>query len=255
MSDPQVPLCDPILEARRLASLAQAAGVTARLLGGVAVALRADGRLPLGLRRPYKDLDYVTRRGHAARWAQLLEGAGYTPDVPFNRLHGAQRLLHYDQANAKQVDTFVDTFAMCHVLELADRLPPGGATLSPADLLLTKLQIVEVNDKDLIDTIALLLTHGLGGRSENAIDLAALGDVLGSDWGWYTTISDNLEKVATRLATVDLDEDQRGIVQARLDELGRALPAFPKSLAWKLRAKIGRRLPWYELPEEVDQGG
>ncbi|MDA8197811.1 MAG: hypothetical protein M0Z54_00070 [Thermaerobacter sp.] len=247
------PLPNPLREARRLTALAHAEHVTARLLGGVAVAIRAEGRLPPALQRPYKDLDYVTRRRDAATWAQILERAGYVPDAAFNRLHGAQRLLHYDPANAKQLDTFIDTFAMCHVLDLQDRLPTTGETLSPADLLLTKLQIVEVNDKDLIDTIALLLSHPLGRHSEDVIDLTALAGVLGQDWGWYTTISDNLTKVKERLSTVNLDPEPKETVLARLEELQEALPRFPKTLKWKLRAKVGRRLIWYDLPEEVDE--
>lgn len=251
--DLSYPLPDPIREARRLTALADADHVTARLLGGVAVAMRAEGRLPSALQRPYKDLDFVTRRRDATKWAQILERAGYAPDAAFNRLHGAQRLLHYDTVNAKQLDTFVDTFAMCHVLDLQDRLPAIGETLSPADLLLTKLQIVEVNDKDLIDTIALLLSHPLGRHSEDVIDLTALAEVLGQDWGWYTTISDNLAKVSARLFSVSLDAQQRETVRARLDELQEVLPRFPKTLKWKLRAKVGRRMIWYDLPEEVDE--
>ncbi len=247
------PLPDPIGEARRLTTLAHADQVTVRLLGGVAVAIRAKGRLPSALQRSYKDLDFVTGHRDAAAWAQILERAGYVPDVAFNRLHGAQRLLHYDVVHGKQLDTFVDTFAMCHVLDLQDRLPATGETLAPADLLLTKLQIVEVNDKDLIDTIALLLSHPLGRHSEDVIDLTALAEVLGRDWGWYTTISDNLAKVSARLSSVSLDAHQKETVLTRLDELQEALPRFPKTLTWRLRAKVGRRLIWYDLPEEVDE--
>jgi hypothetical protein len=254
MTDTNSPLLDPIGEARRLTGLAHKEGVTPFLLGGVAIAIRAEGRLPSGLQRTYKDLDFVIRRGDASKWAQILERAGYTPDVEFNRLHGVQRLLHYDMANSKQLDTFIDVFAMCHVLEFADRLPVHGETLTPADLLLTKLQIVEVNDKDLIDTIALLLMHPLGRSSETVVDLTALAEVLGRDWGWYTTISDNLSKVGHRLTTVDLDEDQKAIVRDRLDELQNAFASFPKTLKWRLRAKVGRRIPWYDLPEEVGEG-
>ncbi len=253
MTDTNSPLLDPIGEARRLTGLAHKEGVMPFLLGGVAIAIRAEGRLPAGLQRTYKDLDFVILRHDTSKWAQILERAGYTSDVEFNRLHGAQRLLHYDMANSKQLDTFIDIFAMCHVLELADRLPTQGETLTPADLLLTKLQIVEVNDKDLIDAIALLLMHPLGQHSEHVVDLTALAGVLRNDWGWYTTISDNLSKVGLRLKTVDLDEDQKATVRDRLDELQNALVSFPKTLKWKLRATVGRRIPWYDLPEEVGE--
>lgn len=245
------PLADPVAEARRLTALASAAGLTVRLLGGVAIAIRAGAALPGGLRRTYKDLDFATVRGDAARFDALLVDAGYEADEQFNRIHGAQRRLHYDRANGKQLDTFVDTFAMCHVLELARRLPPRGQTLTPADLLLTKLQIVEVNDKDLVDTIALLLCHPIDEAGADVIALDELRPLLRADWGWYTTITDNLAKVAARLATVEVPDADKDLVSARIDELLTALRAFPKSMKWTLRAKVGRKIPWYDLPEEV----
>jgi hypothetical protein len=244
------PLADPIAEARRLAGLARSAGLTVRLLGGVAVALRAGAELPPGLRRTYKDLDFVTLRNDAAPFNSLLTDAGYQPDEEFNRLHGAQRLLHYDPVNRKQLDTFVGTFAMCHVLDLSKRLPADGETLSPGDLLLTKLQIVEVNDKDLVDTIALLLCHPIGEHDPHSIDLAELRPILRADWGWYTTITDNLAKVDDRLSNIDLDDEDKRRVHARITELSVAIRAFPKTMKWMLRSKVGRKVPWYELPEE-----
>jgi hypothetical protein len=245
------PLADPIAEARRLGALATTAGLEVRLLGGVAVAIRAGGQLPTGLQRSYKDLDFVTIKGHAAQFDSLLVNAGYEPDDQFNRTHGAQRRLHYDRVNGKQLDTFVGTFEMCHVLDLARRLPPHSETLTPADLLLTKLQIVEVNDKDLIDTIALLLFHPIDEMGPDAIALDQLRPVLGAEWGWYTTITDNLAKVAARLASVDLPEGDKQLVGTRVDDLVSAIAAFPKTMKWKLRAKVGRKMPWYDLPEEV----
>jgi hypothetical protein len=245
------PLADPIAEARRLAALAATAGLKVRLLGGVAVAIRANDQLPAGLQRSYKDLDFLTVKGHAAQFDSLLVDAGYEPDDQFNRLHGAQRRLHYDRANGKQLDTFVDSCAMCHSLELARRLPDDGMTLSPADLLLTKLQIIEVNDKDLIDTIALLLFHPIEEAGAEVIALDQLRPVLRADWGWYTTITDNLAKVGTRLATMDLPEPDGQVVRRRIDELIAAITAFPKSMKWTLRSKVGRKVPWYDLPEEV----
>ena len=136
----------------------------------------------------------MVRRADAARWRGLLDGHGYTADTRFNTLHGAQRLLHYDPAHQRQLDTFVSSFAMCHALDLEDRLPAGSATLAPADLLLTKLQIYEVNDKDLIDAIALLLSHPVGADGQPSLDTRRLAKVTSTDWGWYTTLTDNLAK-------------------------------------------------------------
>jgi hypothetical protein len=260
MSQP-TPAAEIIAEARRLHSQAEAAGITVRLLGGAAVALSAPAPLPVPLQRPYQDLDYVVRRADAARWRDLLEANGYAADAAFNALHGAQRLLHFDLAHERQLDTFVASFAMCHSLDLTDRLPAGSMTLAPADLLLTKLQIFEVNDKDLTDSIALLLSHpvlshpvlshpGAGGGP--GIDASRLAKIAGADWGWHTTLSDNLAKVAGRLPSAGLGDADRQTVATRLAQIRETLATAPKSLKWRARAKVGRRVPWYDLPEEVD---
>lgn len=246
------PAADLLTEARRLHGAAEAAGITARLLGGAAVAISAPAPLPAALQRPYKDLDYVVRRADAARWRDLLAGHGYTADIQFNTLHGAQRLLHYDEAHQRQIDTFVSSFAMCHALDLEDQLPVGAATLAPADLLLTKLQIYEVNDKDLIDAIALLLTHPVRADGQPGLDTRRLAKVTSTDWGWYTTLTDNLAKVAARLPGAGLSPDQASLVAERIDQISVALATAPKSLKWRARAKVGRRVPWYDLPEEPD---
>jgi hypothetical protein len=221
------PAQDLLAEARRLHTLAEATSITARLLGGAAVAISAPAPLPAALQRPYKDLDYVVRRADAARWRDLLDTNGYTADTQFNTLHGAQRLLHYDPVNKRQIDTFVSSFAMCHSLDLEDRLPHGAVTLAPADILLTKLQIYEV------------------------IDTRRLAKVTGSDWGWHTTLTDNLAKVSQRLPTTGLTSEQSDVVAQRIEEITSALAAAPKSLKWRARAKVGRRVPWYDLPEEA----
>ncbi|MGH3731384.1 MAG: hypothetical protein ACRDTU_21965, partial [Micromonosporaceae bacterium] len=230
-------------------------GITVRLLGGAAVALSAGAPLPEPLRRTYKDLDYVVVRRDARRWADLVEAHGYRADRGFNSLHGAHRLLHVDTSNARQLDTFVATFAMCHSIDLEKRLPADSATLAPEDLLLTKLQIFEVNDKDLVDAAALLLSHPVSDDGSPRIDRGRLVDVVGSDWGWHTTISDNIAKVAQRVPTLGLTDDESQVVSDRITAVADILASCPKTLRWRARAALGRRVPWYDLPEEVDQPG
>src|SRR5438034_109293 len=47
---------------------------------------------------------------------------------------------------------------------------------------------------------------------------------------------------------VDID---RELVRSRVAEIQGAIDAGPKPLKWRLRAQVGDRLQWYELPEEV----
>ena len=247
----QAPLADIAAEARRLLEAASREQVTIRLIGGVAIALLAQGPIPEPLRRSYGDIDLVTRREDVPRLRALLEGLGYTANRRFNSLHGAHRLLYYDEVNARQLDIFVSAFKMCHELDLNGRLQLAPQTLAPADLLLTKLQIVEINRKDLLDAITLLHKCPVTEQAQpGAIDLARLAEVAGKDWGWYTTLTDNLARIPPVVAETLEGTDAALIVQ-RVEAIRAALEQAPKSLGWKMRAGIGRRVQWYELPEEV----
>jgi hypothetical protein len=181
---------------------------------------------------------------------KLFESLGYEGDRRFNTLNGHQRLLFLDGVNGRQIDVFIDRMKMCHVIELSHRLGHDGATLTPADLLLSKLQVYEVNMKDLVDTIALLLDHPIADHDDDAINIAYLGKLTGEDWGLHHTLQLNTAKVREAVKEFDVDA---GRVNQRLDELWTGIDARPKSLKWKLRARVGDRVSWYELPEEVRQ--
>lgn len=246
-----VPLADIIAEAHRLLAAAQRERVTVRLLGGVAIAVLAQAPLPQPLRRAYADIDLVVKREDAQRLRALLEAIGYVANRRFNGLHGARRLLYYDETNGRQLDVFVGAFKMCHELDLNGRLELAPETLAPADLLLTKLQIVEINRKDLSDAAALLhLCPAAEHQQQGSIELARIADVAGSDWGWYTTLTDNLARIPPVAAEM-LDAADAALVVQRAETIRAAVEQTPKTMAWKMRALIGRRVPWYELPEEV----
>lgn len=249
------PLSDVEAEAERVVALAEATGATARLLGGVAVARHRHGLVPEALHRQPADIDLVVRRGEDRSLRRALEGAGYTPNQGFNSLRGDRRLLYYDQANERQLDVFVGTFAMSHVLDLSDRLQLDPATLAPADLLLTKLQVVEVNRKDLVDALGLFVAHEIGDeRDGDVIGVDRLVEVTSRDWGWYTTFTDNLGKLVS-FAADQLSTDEHAVVEGRITGVREVLAQAHKSVGWKARSRVGRRVKWYELPEEVTGRG
>jgi putative nucleotidyltransferase-like protein len=239
------PLADIKSEALEVVEAARAEGFPIRILGGVAIAILAGEALPEPLRRTYADIDLAIKPDDGGRARSLLIALGYEPDRGFNSLHGSRRLLFYDMANGRRLDVFVGVFKMCHELDLRDRLEVVPNTLAPADLLLTKLQIVELNQKDLIDVVALVDVCGM-----DTLDLQRIEQVTGADWGWHTTVADNLERVAAAAAEL-LIEDDAAIVRKRVDAIRQAIDRAPKSLGWKVRARVGRRVQWYELPEEV----
>ena len=110
-------------------------------------------------------------------------------------MHGARRLLFYDEPNRRQVDVFVGTFEMCHTLPVADRLDVEPLTLPAADLLMTKLQIVRLNEKDRNDAYALLLALEVGVERRRSHQRDLGGAPVRARLGLYRTLQLNLERL------------------------------------------------------------
>ena len=242
------------MEAKRLLDLARSEGVPLRVLGGVAIYLRAPGELPGPLARTYADVDFVTAKGRSAAVQSLLRGAGYEPHVAFNALHGTERLLFFDSGNERQVDVFVGGFSMSHRVPVAERLELEPETLPLAELLVTKLQIAELNEKDVRDALALFHGHPVDERDGDAINAARVAELCSGDWGLWRTLTGNLAASRDHLARYDLPDEERGRLGAAMDALLDRIEREPKSRGWKLRARIGERKRWYTLPEEVAGG-
>jgi hypothetical protein len=214
-------------------------GITLRLLGGAAVFEHCPQAVAGGPYRELADLDAMTTRAHAPKLASALQERGYAADARFNALHGDRRMIFAGPVG--KLDVFVDEFEMCHVLHLHDRLPLDARTLTVSDLLLTKLQIVELNAKDAQDARVLLLEHPLGAGHGDHVDVPYLASLVAADWGLWRTLTGTLRGLA------DLHPDVAAPSLALVD----AFEAVPKTRGWRLRARIGERKRWYELPDEV----
>jgi hypothetical protein len=243
------PSSDEIPElGRRLAEDAAAEGLTLRLIGGVAVWIRCPSARTAPLARAYGDIDLIGRGRDRAAILAFLEARGFEPDRMFNALHGASRLNFSDPDRDLPVDVLLDRFAMAHALDLRDRLDVDPLTLPLADLLLTKLQVVSLNAKDLRDLSALLLDHDLGA---SGIDVERILAVTRADWGLEHTIHRTIATLGERIGDFGLEPDASRLVLERAAAIGAALAAAPKSAKWKMRARIGERARWYEEPEEA----
>jgi hypothetical protein len=243
---------DVVAEGKRLLERASARGVPLRLLGGVAIRLRAPADIPPAFARAYADLDFVTAKRGSGGAAQLFRDEGYVPHVAFNALHSQDRLLFFDEEHGRQVDVFVGAFRMSHRIPLDSRLEVDPVSVPLAELLLTKLQIAELNEKDVRDTLALLHDHPVGDEDGEVVNAGRVAELCAADWGLWRTITGNL--AACRSYADRYEVPDRQTLDERVDELLERIEAAPKSRAWKLRAKIGDRKRWYELPEEVAGG-
>src|SRR5215469_2412864 len=178
--DRLVPLADVREEGLRIVQAADERGLLVRLIGGVAVWARCPSAMLPELRREYGDVDVIGHARHSRELTPLLESMGYQPDKLFNAIHGAQRLNFEDSTTGRPLDVLLDKFVMCHALDLRDRLAVDQLTIPLADLLLTKLQVVQINDKDMVDVAAMLADHapGTAGEHDN-IDAGRFTGVLG----------------------------------------------------------------------------
>jgi hypothetical protein len=244
------PVADIVDEAERVLASARDAGVPLRLIGGLAIHRRARGDLHPALRRTYADIDMATPKGRGQDVARLLAELGYEPDREFNALQGHRRLLFYDVAHERKLDVFVGTFEMCHAIPVTERIDADPEIVPLAELLLTKLQVVELNEKDLRDVVALLL-HFPVTRDDVGINGPVVARLLAGDWGLWRTTRLNVERLRERIGEYALSDDERAVVLARADELWALVEAEPKSRGWRMRDRVGDRKRWYEEPEEV----
>ena len=242
-------------EMQRLIFEAQKEHILLRLLGGLAIKVHSPHADHRSLERKYPDIDFVTDKASAKKLLNFLPAMGYTPNKTFNTLSGDRRQLWYDEANGRQIDIFIGDFTMCHTLPLADRLEIEPLTIPLAELFLSKAQIVQLNRKDVLDLLALLLDHEVGPGDQETINAEYIAGLCAKDWGLYTTVSLSLQKLRQFLeeGSIELDEQEAQTIMKRLVTLEKAMDDAPKTMAWKMRARIGTRVRWYEEVEEVQR--
>jgi hypothetical protein len=257
MSTPNGVAADPLPEAITLVQGAAAAGFKLKILGGLGVRVLCPDFPPR--QRAGQDIDFACLGGKTRRQvAEHLERAGCEPDKRFNNLNG-DRQMYFTAPSGRPIDVMVDKLSMCHVLDFrpsfGSALGSSLPTLDPADLLLSKLQIFELNAKDAHDIFHLLSGVPVAKDSVRpSIDPDRFGSVVASDWGWWRTVTGSLKKLPDLLAAQPALVPPRprydALAQAR--QLLDVANTVPKGMKWKLRSNIGDKVRWYELPEEVD---
>lgn len=246
-------LADIFQEARRILDEAESSGVALRGTGGVAIGLSCPSASRPPLQRSYGDIDFIGHSRQAAAIEALFARIGYRPDREFNDLHGERRLFFFDAGHGREADVFLDAVKACHTLELRDRLDMGALVLTPADLLLSKLQVVETNEKDLQDALALLVDQPVvESDGPDGISLVRIREVCCSDWGWWRTVS-LVGARARQWGQHHVAEDRiPEVALVRLQHILDELETAPKSRRWKMRARVGERVRWHEEPEGLE---
>jgi len=249
---------DLMAAAFALVDAATAASIPLRLIGSVAVVECCPAHrdlLPALGRRPVRDIDVVAYSRDKKRVKALFADGGYLldPAIRHSEEFGIKRLIYHHPSGRYKVDVFLDKLVMAHTIDLRDRLEPDSPTVTLVDLLLSKLQIHAITENDLIDLAVLLAEHD--AAPGQAIDVDHLARIMARDWGFHRTTMDNLETLDAALHRFDaLPSASTAAARARITAIERTVEGVRKTRAWRLRARIGTRLRWYEEVGEVDPG-
>lgn len=252
-------LRDPLAEALRLIDHATAGGLQVRLMGGLAFHAQVPD-WTARIERERRDIDLATRARDRRGFTDLMTSSGYLADRQYNALYGHKQLYFVDEARGRPVDVLIDRLEMSHTFTFGDRLAITSPTLPLAELLLSKLQVAHINRKDILDALALLSEYPLGQADDGTINVGRIAQLTSADWGWWRTLTGNIDRLGEYLAgdvragELEFGRPPRYDPAAQLEELRRAVDDAPKSTRWRLRARLGERVQWYEEPEEVGHG-
>ncbi|MGO9645409.1 MAG: hypothetical protein ACLPY5_11755 [Candidatus Bathyarchaeia archaeon] len=245
------PLADIVKETERIIDLADKKNVILRLFGGLAFRFHCPSATHRSLERKYADIDFMGLSKQARDIKKLFLELGYVPREVFNAYYGDQRLIFNDLTNERRIDIFLDVFKMCHKFDFKNRLLLNKPTIPLADLLATKLQVVHITEREYRDIIALVHDHEIGDSDgAETINGLRLAQLCSEDWGIYKTFSINLEYVLKALKEFQLDSEYESVARKHLEELTSRIENIPKTTGWKIRARIGEKKRWYELPED-----
>ncbi len=242
-------------ELKRILQSSDKAGLILRVIGSLAFQLHCPkyGYLQAALGRAYTDIDFAAYRRQTKEIQALIAGLGYIENREVFVVSEGERAI-YQKANIGiHIDIFYEKLDFSHIIHWQDRLEVDHPTIPLAELLLEKMQIVQINEKDIIDTIMLLLEHPLGDNDHETINVQRIAGLCSADWGLWRTVTMNLEKVRQlSKGYAQLSTDQTTYIASQVTTALARIEHEPKALAWRLRARVGDRVKWYKDVDEVE---
>jgi hypothetical protein len=241
-------------ELKHILKAAEEAGLLLRVIGSLAFQMHCPryGYLQAAMGRAYTDIDFAAYSKQSRQVQGLLTSLGYTENREvFINTEGERAIFDKPQAGL-HVDVFYEKLDFCHTIYWKDRLEVDSPTIPLAELLLEKMQIVKINEKDVIDTIMVLLEHRLGEDDKETINTQRVARLCADDWGLWRTTTMNLDKVQQLAQGYEqLTAEQKSKVTEQVQSALARIDSEPKPLAWKLRARVGDRVRWYKEVDEV----
>ena len=242
-------------ELKRIIKASDEAGILLRVIGSLAFQMHCSeyGYIQEAMGRAYTDIDFAAYRKQTKEIKELMDSLGYIENREVFIMSEGERSIFDKPDTGLHVDVFYEKLDFCHVIRWEGRLEVDSPTIPLAEMLLEKMQIVQINEKDVIDTIMLLLEHPLGDIDKETINIKYIAELCSSDWGLWRTTTMNLDKVR-QLAHgyKQLTGEQKAHVEAQVLSALERIEAEPKSLAWRLRARVGDRVKWYKEVDEVE---
>jgi hypothetical protein len=242
-------------ELKRIIKASDEAGVLLRVIGSLAFQMHCPeyGYLQEAMGRAYTDIDFAAYRKQTKEIKELMAGLGYTENREVFIVSEGERSIFDRSEVGLHVDVFYEKLDFCHAIYWVGRLEVDAPTIPLAELLLEKMQIVQINEKDIIDTIMLLMEHPLGNIDNETINIKRVAELCSTDWGLWRTTTMNLDKVRKLAQGYEqLKSEQKAHIESQVALAMEHIDQEPKSLAWRLRSRVGDRVKWYKDVDEVD---
>lgn len=241
-------------ELKRIIRASEEAGLILRVIGSLAFQMHCPkfGFVQQAMGRVYTDIDFAAYRKQFKAIQVLMAGLGYSENKEVFIVSEGDRAIFNHTSSDLHVDIFYDKLDFCHVISWNGRLEVDSPTIPLAEMLLEKMQIVKINEKDIIDTIMLLMEHPLGNSDKEVINIERIAQLCGSDWGLWRTMTMNLEKVDLLAQSYpQLSQEHKSEVSTKVQQALARIDQEPKSMAWRLRSRVGDRVKWYKDVDEV----
>ncbi len=241
-------------ELKHILKAAGDSGIILRVIGSLAFQMHCSkfGYLQAAMGRAYTDIDFAAYSKQTKQIQELMNSLGYRENREVFIVSEGERAIYEKPEAGLHLDVFYEKLDFCHTIYWANRLEVDSPTIPLAELLLEKMQIVQINEKDIIDTIMLLLEHSLGDTDNEVINIKRIAGICGNDWGFWRTVTMNLDKVRTLAQGYSqLTPEQKSQVESQVNDAMQRIESEPKSLAWRLRARVGDRVKWYKDVDEV----
>ena len=254
MSAPSTTGASFVEEATKIVDAAKEKGTALRIMGATAVRIHCPkfSYLHEALQREITDIDFMGYEKQKGNVLKLFDALGYVSDKRMRMFQFMGRYLFENPANKRHIDIFFDRLEFCHTIDFKGRLELDYPTISLSDILLQKMQIVEINEKDIKDAIVMLREHEIGTVGKETVNSDYISDLLSKDWGFWYTVTTSLGKIRTFLPEYEgLSPEDRSDISSKIDKLSEAIEKHEKSLGWKMRARTGTRQRWYRQVDET----